>query len=237
MTSAPLSSLLSLYFPSPTSLSLLWIVSMGLLLTITQTDSESKARLTWFLLDNAASFGTKGFVEFQIIQQLTLFCLARIGGGGEEREKEAQNWSGKSQETSMKGVVGQERKAGSLNSGYFCSWVNNCHIIKQPLALWRPPSVIFGLRKDNRAQSDTLLDKLPSMFVLQLAERKRDSEENKPVTFVFWTGVCLCLWPLCCDVCELLSGTREKGEVCHLCPSPEVFNASEALQKPTERRR
>lgn len=86
MTSAPLSSLLSLYFPSPTSLSLLWIVSMGLLLTITQTDSESKARLTWFLLDNAASFGTKGFVEFQIIQQLTLFCLARIGGG-EKRER------------------------------------------------------------------------------------------------------------------------------------------------------
>ena len=58
-------------------------------------------------------------MEFQIIQQLTLFCLARIREGGregkEKGEREAKNWSGKSQETSMKSV-GQERKAGSLNS-------------------------------------------------------------------------------------------------------------------------
>lgn len=39
-----------------------------------------------------------------------------------------------------------------------------------------------------------------------------------PTTFVFWTSVCLCLWPLCCDVCELLSGIGKNEGICHLWP-------------------
>lgn len=86
--------------------------------------------------------------------------------------------------------------------GYFCYQVNNCHIIKQPLALWRPPSVSFGLTEDNRAQSDTLLDKLPNVFLLQLTGMEHASEEKKPRSIcilnsrlsVFLTFMWWCVW-------------------------------------------
>lgn len=48
----------------------------------------------------------------------------------------------------------------------------------------------------------------------QRAPRRKTS----PTTFVFWTGVRLCLWPLCRDVCELLSAVGKNEEICHLWP-------------------
>lgn len=86
--------------------------------------------------------------------------------------------------------------------GYSCYWVNNCQIIKQPLALWSPPSVNSSPRVDNRAQPDTFQDELPSVLLLQLTGMEGSSEKNKPkdicilnrrlsvfVTFMLW-----CVW-------------------------------------------
>lgn len=85
---------------------------------------------------------------------------------------------------------------------YFCYWINNRQIIKQPLALQSPPSVNWSLRVDNRAQPDTLQDRLPNVLLLQLTGMEGSSEKNKPnnicilnkrlsvfVTFMLW-----CVW-------------------------------------------
>ena len=59
---------------------------------------------------------------------------------------------------------------------------------------------------------------LPSALLLQLMGQRAPQRKTSPTTFVFWTGVWLCLWPFCCDECELLPAVGKNEEICHLWP-------------------
>lgn len=154
-----------------------------------------------------------------------------------EREREAQNWSGKSQKTSMKSV-GQGWEAGSLNSLVtfalqliIVTLLNSLWLCEGHLLWFSVSEKIIGHNQTHywtNCQVCSCYNSLKRSMTLRKTSQYHLYSEQ--------ASVCVCdLYVVMCVSCCL--ELEKRGEVCHLCPSLEVFIASEALQKPAERRR